>query len=52
MLNLLPWAGEDRYISYLTCDLPAPAESTRCSPEGRKLALDLVVNLTVLPAKA
>ena len=51
VLNLLPWAGEDRYISYLTCDLPAPVESTRCSPEGRKLALDLVVNLTVLPAR-
>ncbi len=48
----LPWAGEDRYINYLTCDLPAPVESTRCSPEGRKLALNLVVNLTVLPAKA
>ena len=25
VLNLLPWAGEDRYINYLTCDLPAPA---------------------------
>ena len=52
VLNLLPWAGEDRYISYLTCDLPAPVASTRYSPEGRKLALDLVVNLTALPAKA
>ena len=25
VLNLFPWAGEDRYINYLTCDLPAPA---------------------------
>ena len=25
VLNLLPSAGEDRYVNYLTCDIPAPA---------------------------
>ena len=25
VLNLLPWAGEDRYVNYLSCDIPGPA---------------------------
>ena len=52
VLNLLPWAGEDRYISYLHLRPARPGRIQPLLPRRPKLALDLVVNLTVLPARA